>query len=318
MNYYRNAKNFAIILLIISMIIFFSSCIPNIEKMGEKDNVEGLLKVYAKYEGSEEGVIVPEARKLLIDMGDSAVDELIKAVGHKDSEIAKAAIRILGNMKCVDAIPCIVGALEDINLEIDAISALANIAHVSTAEILYNYRNINKYSMIAQLGLINTNINYVQPVTEGMGVDAIAYTSDSPSPHKVVIADEEDVYNPELIHADCDFKEWNKYLPEEWQPLGYPDTVQLVLCWEDIDDIIVSDHVFHFNARNVTVRRVQQIKHVILKEAATGRVIADEILTGNEPSDKVITVTEDSKDYDVIGSVTPEMLIEWLRPYVES
>jgi hypothetical protein len=61
---------------------------------------------------------------------------------------------------------------------------------------------------------------------------------------------------------------------------------------------------------------MREERTVTLREAATGEIVTTDVILGDEPLALTTFITEE-QDFIRIGRVTPEILINWLRPYIE-
>jgi hypothetical protein len=109
------------------------------------------------------------------------------------------------------------------------------------------------------------------------------------------------------------FVNWNALMPEEWRALGAPESIQLVLCWDKIQDVEIESVDY---SNGVTGKRVRKECTVTLREASTGNIVTQAVLLGIEPV-ALQTFEYEKEDFRRYGMVTPEILTAWLRLYVE-
>ncbi len=267
------------------------------------------------YEGPNE-TMIRDARDALIEIGEDAVDELVDAVDSKNEQISINAIWILGELKDPRAIEPLIAALDNGNMENDALNALCRIGDISTIDVLSKYMD---EEIVIKGGLVEINVKYIDPVIYGEGVDAAPYDPVKLGPHPVVIADEAsfEVFRAaEGYHPD-DPENWNALLPLDWQPLDDPESVELVLCWGEISEVTIDTAVYRGLSDSVKGERVCERRTVILREAATGDIIASETILGETPKKFPDSVSGSMDDFAYKGEWTAEILIDWLRPYVE-
>ncbi len=196
-------------------------------------------------------------------------------------------------------------------LESIALDSLCKIGAVSSAQVLMKYIDREE---VANGGLIEINVNYVQPVISGKGFSAAAYEPDTSGIHPVIITDERPFSGFRAEPAEDDPPNWNALMPEAWRALGEPASIELVLCWDQIKDVEIESVDY---SGGITGKRVREERTVTLREAATGKVVAQGLILGNEPAILQTFIYDEDEDFIYYGRVTPEILIEWLQPYVE-
>lgn len=287
---------------------------PDVEKLKSQGNIKGLISAYG-YDNDEESDQVSIARReairlALLESGAEAVEPLVLALKDKDVNIQRLSASLLGELKDTRATEALMGALDDKRLESIALESLCKIADPRSAEALMKYADQEK---VANGGLIEINVKYVSPVLSGKGVDATVYQKGTPGPHPVVIADERPFSGYRTEPTDSDPPNWNALMPEDWRALGEPRSIQLVLCWDQVEDVLLESVEY---SNGITGKRVIEKCTVSLREAATGKVVAVGVLTGDEPI-ALTTFTTETKDFRWYGPVTADHLISWLRPYVD-
>jgi hypothetical protein len=291
-------------------LLVLSACgTPNVERLKQEGDADGLIQALL-YEGSEEGRVVPAAYDALREMGAPAVEPLIKVIGDRRERLSSFALRLLGDIKDPRAVDPLVAALADDKLEEAALFQLCRIADMRTIGVMMNYLD---QQVVAEGGLVEINVNYVEPVLSGRRVTAAAYHVDEPGPHMVVIADERPFADFRMMHAKGDPENWNALMPPSWQPLGKPESIQLVLCWEGSRQIEVETSR---HADDIVGTRVREQRSVALREAATGNVVATAVLEGPQP-DKFPEFIGVDQDFTISGGFSKDLLIAWLKPFVE-
>jgi hypothetical protein len=307
---------FLTIPLLVFSIGLFSACssVPDVEKLKEEKNIEGLIDVLG-YENDQESDAISIGRRegawrALVEIGAPAVEPLIEALGDKNVNIRRFAAGILGDIKDPKAADALVDALDDEMLEPIALVSLCKIGDASTAKALLEYIDQDE---IANGCLIEINVNYVQPVIHGEGIAAAIYQPDTPGTHPVVITDEHPFSGFRTKPSEDDPPNWNAEIPETWRALGEPESIQLVLIWEKIEYVEIESIDY---SNGVTGKRMREERTVTLREAATGEIVTTDVILGDEPLALTTFITEE-QDFIRIGRVTPEILINWLRPYIE-
>lgn len=309
-------KLFVFLTLFIFSVCMLSACggPPNIEKLKETGNVKGLINAIG-YDNDEESDQVSIARReatlqALVEIGAPAVDPLIAALNDKNVNIRRFAAGILGDIGDPRAADALVDALNDPKLESIALTSLCKIGTASSAKALLTYIDMDE---VKNGGLIEINVNFVQPVISGRGVAAAAYRPGTPGVHPVVITDERPFSESRANPSEDDPPNWNALMPEEWRSLGEPESIQLVLCWDKIQDVEIESVDY---SNGVTGKRVREECTVTLREASTGNIVAQAVLLGIEPI-ALQTFEYEKEDFRRYGMVTLEILIAWLTPYVE-
>lgn len=82
---------------------------PNIEKLKEKGDVEGLIKALRH----DDGVVRLRAQSALADLGDMVVEPLIAALEDKESSVRGGAAGALGDLRDARAVEPLIAALKD-------------------------------------------------------------------------------------------------------------------------------------------------------------------------------------------------------------
>lgn len=309
-------KPFALIVVLVSFVMLLSACggTPDVEKLKESGNVKGLIHVLG-YDNDQESSQIRIARReaawqALVDIGTQAVDPLIEAMSDKDENIRRFAAGILGDIGDPRAADALVDALSDPKVESIALSSLCKIGAASSANALLAYIGMDE---VKNGGLIEINVNYVQPVLSGHGIDSATYQPGTTGVHPVVIADERPFSGSRAKPTEDDPPNWNALMPEAWRALGAPESIQLVLCWDNVVDVELESIDY---SGGVTGKRVREKCEVTLREASTGNIVAQDVLLGMEPA-ALRTFEYEDGDFMRYGKVTPEILIDWLRPFVE-
>lgn len=303
-------------LLLVAAIILLSLVLPgcgkpDIERLKSSGDAAGLIRALA-YEGPEEGRVVPAAQEALRQLGPAAVEPLIEAITSKNERISSLSMRLLGELKDQRAIDPLVAALDDEDLRDGALFALCWIGDIDTIEVLMKYK---EREVVTDLGLVEINVKYIQPVLSGQRVDAAAYRPGTSGTHPVVIADEKPFFATRLGGFKGDPENWNALMPVSWRALGEPRSVELVLCWDKIEHLTLETTVYGNGAKGT---RTQQKRTVSLRAAATGEVVATAALKGGKPPLFQGFIGEsDDQDFFLDGGFEAEILIEWLRPFVE-
>ena len=106
---------------------------------------------------------------------------------------------------------------------------------------------------------------------------------------------------------------WNAYLPFSWRALGEPESIQLVLCWDKFDLEVLETANY---SDGTTDNRYVRLYTVTLREASTGKIIDSCILRGEDPEPFLAEKPYGSVQ-TYIGELTPDVLIDWLKQYVE-
>ncbi len=300
-------------LLLLSALLFGCSGGADVEKLAEKKNVKGLIRVL----GYDEWRTPDQAYEALLEIGEDAVDELIGAIDHKNDQISAYAMQLLGEIKDPRAIDPLIEALDDPRLEENALYALCRFGDIDTLDVLMDYAD---EKVVAEGGLVEINVKYVEPVITGRGVDAAPYNPEEPGPHPVVITDSEPFKTFRAPYGDRPTysENWNAFLPTEWQPLGDPGATELVLCWGEVDEGTIESAVYRSDSgTSIRGKRVVEKREVILREAATGEIVASDVIRGETPEKFPSFVSNFGGDFTYKGEVTAEIIIEWLRAYVE-
>jgi len=306
----RQGRKLLLAVLILN-VFFLSGCgAPDVAQMKKSGDIAGLIKALV-YGGDEDANLRADAYTALREMGTEAVDPLIDAIGDADAGIRKDAVALLGEIKDPRAVEPLTAALANDELETSALYALCKIGDVRSVDVLKKYIDDD---MVAEGGLVEINVNYVQPVVSGEGVDAAAYRQDTKGPHPVVIMDEQPFAKFRAIRLKNEPENWNALMPRSWQALGEPDKIQLVLCWDKIEEKTVESTTYGNGAHGT---RVQQERTVTLREAATGDVVATTVLLGEKPEQFREFIPESLESVKIDGGFSEEILIEWLKPYVE-
>lgn len=308
---------FLMIPLLIFSVCLLSACsgAPDIEKLKEEGNIKGLINSLG-YENDQETDAISIARRegawrALVEIGSPAIDPLIEALGDKNVNIRRFAAGILGDIKDPKAAEALVDALDDEMLEPIALDSLCKIGDPSTAKAFLEYIDQDE---VANGCLIDINVNYVQPVINGTGVAAAVYQPDTPGTHPVVIADERPFSGFRTEPSEDDPPNWNAEIPIAWRALGEPESIQLVLVWEKIDYVEIESIDY---SNGVTGKRMREERTVTLREAATGDIITTDVILGEEPPALTTFIYNQDEDFIRYGNVTLEILINWLRPFVE-
>jgi hypothetical protein len=309
-------KLLAFLTLFIFSFCLLSACggAPDIEKLKEAGNVKGLIKSLG-YDNDEESDEVSIARReaawqALVEIGDPAVEPLIKGLSDKNVNVRRFSAGILGDIGDMRAADALVNALSDSMVEFNALESLCKIGAASSAKALFEYIDRDE---VKNGGLIEINVNYVQPVVSGHGIVAAAYLPGTQEVHPVVVTDERPFSESRANPSVDDPPNWNALIPEAWRALGEPESIQLVLCWDKVQDVELESVDY---SNGVTGKRVREECTVTLREASTGEIVAQDVILGTEPASLQTFVTEE-KDFRHYGMVTPEILVDWLRPYVE-
>ncbi len=305
-----------VLVFIFTVSLILSGCgKPNVQALKSENDITGLINALGYDKGDAESYdndIRSDAYDALLEIGKPAVDALINAINNNNETIRDSAIRLLGEIKDERAIEPLATALGNEELKSNALYSICRIGSVEAIDILSNYMNED---IVLKGGLVEINVNYVESVCSGQGIEATPYQSQEPGIHPVIIVDERPFESFRAYGYEDDPLNWNEYLPLDWQALGSPQEIELVLCWGDAEEIVIESATYGTNDP-VYGTRAQEKKTVILREAVTGNVIAQADLLGEEPDALPggVYVTEDFK---YVGGVTPDILIEWLRPYVE-
>lgn len=310
-------NHFMLVAFLVSSVLLLSACggAPDVDRLKETGNIKGLINVPG-YDNDEESSQVGIDRReaawqALVEIGTPAVDPLIEALDHDDVNIRRFAAGILGEIGDPRSADALVRILSDPMVETIALASLCKIGAASSAKALLAYIDRDE---VKNGGLIEINLNYVQPVLSGQGVNAAIYQPNMPGIHPVVIADERPFSGSRATPAEDDPPNWNALIPEAWRALGAPESIQLVLCWDKIQDVELESIDY---SGGVTGKRVQEKCTVTLREASTGNIVAQAVLLGVEPT-PLQTFEYEEDDFRRYGMVTPEILIDWLRPFVES
>jgi hypothetical protein len=374
------------ILTIVTMLL--SGCAPNLEKMIENEDVEGLIQA-ATYKlntySSELNASRDRARAALLEIGTPAIKPMIALLQAEDQSVVKFAIAYLGDTydpraaealieyRFFDsshrqpardseaeealykigsaAVVSMMGVLQtdrpeavqfatnflavyesadvagDLTAWLEmleqsayeeiALDKLSRSSEISIMEIMRGYMD---HAIVRDGYFTQINVEYIQPVLEGVGIAAIPYSEGSPVPHPVVIADERPFKE---FRADAhaignpkydDPLNWNAYLPTSWRALGEPESIQLVLCWDSIKEEVIETANY---SDGTTLKREVRLYKVTLREATTGKAVASKTLRGEDPDPLPDKKTFGSPSL-YIGQLTPATLINWLRPYVEN
>jgi hypothetical protein len=309
----RGFRRVLIIGLIVLAILVFTGCgAPNIEKLKAKQDVEGLIKAL-EYDGSESGIVGPAAREALVELGSEAVKLLVDALNHKELRVSGTASRLLGEIGDTRAVEPLIKALDKEDIFVTSAYSLGQIGDISAVEPLMkkldDFQNSNnEYNYdVAVDALTMVNIKYILPVNNGQGVSAKPYVENDTGIHPVLVADEN--LN---VHS---FKDnLNSLIPIEWRSLGFPEKIELVLCYK-IEEIELEK--CRYSNDTGTITRIRQDWNVNLREAATGNIIATDILKGDSPTKCPKFRGSGNPDIEHIGEVSDKTLIEWLRPFVE-
>lgn len=307
---------FVCVAMIILPVSVLAGCgkAPDVDKLKDAGNIKGLINV-AGYENDEEGSQISIARReaawqALVSIGAPAVDPLIEALDNQNVNIRRFAAGILGDIGDPRAADALVVSLNDPKVESTALKSLCKIAAPSSAKALLAYIDMDE---VKNGALIEINVNYIQPVISGHGVDAASYQPGTQGVHPVVIADERPFSGSRANPAEDDPPNWNALTPESWRSLGAPESVQLVLCWDKIVDVELESIDY---SSGITGERVREECTVTLREASTGNIVAHTVLYGLEPA-ALHTFEYEDHDFRRYGEVNPEILIAWLRPFVE-
>ncbi|MBF7096661.1 HEAT repeat domain-containing protein [Alkalibacter mobilis] len=307
----------ALLGLLLSFVIMLSGCArPSVEKLIMDKDISGLIDALGYDKGDAESYdndIRKDAYDALIDVGEEAVPLLIKAIKNKNEMIISSAIEILADIKDERAVEPLIDVLDDEALEMKALFALCKIGSIKSIDALMEYSD---QDIVKKGGLIEININYCKPAAEGYEVEATPYQSAEPGIHPVVIMDDGEFLGSRMGRFNNDPYNWNEYLPIEWQALGEPGSIQLVLTWGEIEKIIL-DEVYYGPATDPIIgKRSQEKRLVYLREAVTGRVVTSATLIGEQPDRLPDMVWDDWEDFEYLGKVTPKEVIDWLEEYV--
>lgn len=259
-----------------------------------------------------------EAEDALYRLGPVAVVPMIDALQADRPEAVQFAKDFLAVYKTVDNNDDLAAWLELLESGTDEETALDKLSRSSETSIMDIMKEYMDYPIVRDGYFTQINVEYIQPVLEGVGIVAAQYSTNSPTPHPVVIADEKpfkgfraDPYlvgNPKLD----DPLNWNAYLPTSWRALGEPESVQLVLCWDKIIEEVIETGKY---SDGTTLQREVKLYTVTLREAATGKVVATTTLRGQDPDPLPDEKTFGSRRF-FIGELTPATLINWLRPFI--
>ena len=125
-------RKFTIIYLVILMLITIAGC-------NKGDNTGGDINSLIKNLGSENKDTVSQAESKIIDMGDEAVPELIKALENENEKIRAKSAQILGDLSSTECVKPLIKVLEtdkSTEVKVNAITALANIPTKESTEPL--------------------------------------------------------------------------------------------------------------------------------------------------------------------------------------
>lgn len=145
-----------------------------------------------------------------------------------------------------------------------------------------------------------------QPMAE-----AAAYKTANPSP--LILIYQQDPAVNDLYHPT-----WEAKLPATWVAERVSE-LELVCYFGPATSVVVgrktfTEYIGNSPLRQITVERLRQQLPVVLKEAQTGRTVAQATLQGSMPRNFRNTETQ----YKIYGS-RPELvdLQAWLTPYVQ-
>ena len=300
-------------IVIVAIISVITGCTPDIETLKNKGDVKGLIKAL-EYDGSESGIVIPAAQEALVELGPESVELLINALNHKEIKVSGIAARLLGMISDTRAIEPLIKALDKEDIFITSAYSLGLIGNTSATESLLaklnEFKNSgNKYNYEAAVdALTMINIYYILPVSNGEGVHTKTYVPDEAGPHPVVLADKNlNIYS---FHRE----NLNSLIPVEWRSLGFPEKIELVLCYE-FEEVILESCPYGTNTGTIT--RIRQDWNVKLLEAATGKIIATGVLEGDEPTKCPGFRASGAEDTVYMGEVSDKTLIKWLQPFVE-
>ncbi len=129
----RLHKNLGLLLfltVIMIAVLLVAGCAPNIDKLIEEKDVDGLIEAL-KYESDDVRDVRQDAASALGDIGDvRGVEPLIKALGDEDSNVRRGATNALGDIG-EPAVESLIKALgdEDSNVRRGAAHALGDIGY---------------------------------------------------------------------------------------------------------------------------------------------------------------------------------------------
>ncbi len=285
---------------------------PDIARMRRAGDIDGLVRALS----NDTAIVRQAAAEALVDIGSAgAVDGLMTALDHPEAETRYLAIEALvriGDPRAVEPVLSLL-AVDPNNLPLDeavrlrpaAISMLAEMGPDAVPPFARQLQSENaQLREVAVSVLTLMNADYASPVCDGEMLGSTAYDDGSAGPHPVIIAiDQSSATN------------WNQFTPEGWRALGESRAIELVLCWGEAEQVVVQ--VCNYAGVFEKIRRVREDRQVSLREAASGRVIESTLLKGSDPRPCPREATTRSLEHDLTGSVTPQLLIEWLRPFVE-
>ncbi|UCE73499.1 MAG: HEAT repeat domain-containing protein [Methanomassiliicoccales archaeon] len=121
---------------------------PNVEKMGKKKNVEGLIEVLKDVD--EDNSVRKNAAKALGEIGDArAVEPLIQALKARSMYVNEEAVEALGNIKDIRAVMPIIKAMGEklmyVKFTNKATEALVKIGKPATEPLIHVLKNVRPY-----------------------------------------------------------------------------------------------------------------------------------------------------------------------------
>lgn len=253
--------------------------------------IPDLIDALSEARSDKELDLIDDLTEIVNEHYDCSVSYLVESLTDTNPLNRENAVKTLGSLKSIDAIPSLISTLSDEESAVKwaTIDALENIGLPAVEQLLASYKHDDEQSKGKLENILRSIyetqedkiIDYARRVCKGEAVQDVSDYKQSGTIHPLVI-----------FYTPSENLLWSGYIPVDWLPYT-PEKLELVICVEIQDRTIEK---CKYIATTNTISRISRNTTVILREAFTGLEIDRTKFYGSDPDKQCPSRTSTFRD----------------------